>query len=107
MLRVLDGQPLTYPVAVGFCACAHDLALRPTVEAFLFASIASAVSAASRLGAIGQTDAQRVLALLSVRLPTDATAAMAADRDDLGSASIRADIFTFQHETLYSRIFRT
>lgn len=99
--------PLAYPVAVGACAAAHDLPLLPTVEAFLFAAIGNSVSAATRLGAIGQTDAQRVLAHFAERIPASAAEAIVAGRDGLGSATLRADIFGFHHEALYSRVFRT
>ncbi len=107
LIAPLAARPLAYPVAIGVCAAAHALPLAATIEAFQFAAVSAALSAAARLSAIGQTDAQRVLAGLAPRLAAATHAALAADRDDLGSATIRAEIFSFHHETLYSRVFRT
>jgi urease accessory protein len=104
---VLASEPLAYPVAVALAAAAHDLPLLPTLEAYLLAVLSNLVSAASRLGAVGQTDAQRTLARLAPLLPRAARLAAAADRDEIGGATLRAELFAFHHETLYSRLFRT
>ena len=106
-LAALAFEPLAYPVAVALAAAAHDLPLRPTLEAFLLAALSNLVSAATRLGAIGQTDAQRLLARLAPLLPPAARLAAVADRGEIGSATLRAELFAFHHETLYSRLFRT
>ena len=100
-------EPLAYPVAVALAAAAHELPLLPTLEAFLLAALSNLVSAASRLGAVGQTDAQRVLARLAPVLPASARLAAASERGEIGGATLRAELFAFHHETLYSRLFRT
>jgi urease accessory protein len=106
-LAALAGEPLAYPVAVALAAAAHELPLLPTLEAFQLAALSSLVSAATRLGAVGQTDAQRVLARLAPLLPPAARLAAASQRGDIGAAALRAELFAFHHETLYSRLFRT
>jgi len=106
-LATIGARPLAYPVAVGAAAAAHALPLAPTMEAFVFAMLANAISAATRLGAIGQTDAQRLLADFGRRVLAVVPAALSASLEDLGSATVRADIFTFLHETQYTRLFRT
>jgi urease accessory protein len=106
-LTALSPEPLAYPVAVALAAAAHDLPLPPTLEAFLLAVLSNLVSAATRLGAVGQTDAQRTLARLAPLLPPAARRAAAADRGEIGGAALRAELFAFHHETLYSRLFRT
>jgi urease accessory protein len=106
-LAAIGARPIAYPVAVAAAAAAHGLPLVPTLEAFVFAALSNAVGAATRLGAIGQTDAQRILAGLLGRVPPVVQAALPASLDDLGSATVRADIFTFLHETQYTRLFRT
>jgi urease accessory protein len=69
--------------------------------------VANLVSAAARLGAIGQTDGQRVLSglLPSVRaLGEEASMAVLAD---ISSAAMRSDIASMKHEIQYSRVFRS
>jgi urease accessory protein len=100
-------EPIAYPIAVALAAAGHDLALRPSLEAFILAFAANMVSAAVRLGPIGQTDGQRILAALlqdTRRVVVDATA---ATLDDLGGCAWRSDIAAMKHETQYSRLFRS
>jgi urease accessory protein len=56
---------------------------------------------------LGQTDSQRVLAGLEPAVARVADRALAASLDDLGSATIRADLASMRHETQYTRLFRT
>jgi urease accessory protein len=106
-IATIGARALAYPVAVAAAAAVHGLPLVPSMEAFVFAMIGNAISAATRLGAVGQTDAQRMLAQFGQRVPVLVQEAVAASLDDLGSATVRADIFTFLHETQYTRLFRT
>jgi urease accessory protein len=100
-------DPLAYPVAVGAAAAGHQLDLGLSLQAFVLSLVANFVSAAVRLGAIGQTDGQKTLAgiLLDVRrLAEEATGAVL---DDLGACAFRSDIAAMRHETQYSRLFRS
>jgi urease accessory protein len=105
-LDAFDGET-AYPVALGAAAGAHDLPLAATLEHFLLAFTANLVSAAVRLGPIGQTDGQRVTAGALPAIQETARFALHSTLDDLGSATIRADLFSMQHETQYSRLFRS
>ena len=107
LLEELSSGPLAYPIAVAIAASGHGVSLLPTLEAFLLSMLASAISAAMRLGALGQTHAQRILARFVRRIPEVAGDAAGCGRDDVGSATLRADIFSFLHEVQYSRLFRT
>jgi urease accessory protein len=100
-----DGVP--FPVAVGVAAAGHALDLADTLEAFVLGGVANLVSAAVRLGIVGQTDGQRVTAALLGRVRAVALFAQTADRDDLGGCAFRSDLAAIQHETLYSRLFRS
>src|SRR5581483_4163329 len=99
--------PLVYPVAVGVVAAMHGVPLAPTLHAFLHALVSNWISAASRLIPLGQTDSQRVLAALESAVAETARRAIAAKRDDLGSATFRADLAGLHHETQYTRLFRS
>jgi urease accessory protein len=100
-------DPLAYPVAVGAAAAGHALDLGLSLQAFVLSLIANLVSAAVRLGAIGQTDGQKTLAGILLDVRRLAEAARVAGLDDLGSCAFRSDIAAMRHETQYSRLFRS
>jgi urease accessory protein len=100
-------DPIAYPVVVGAAAAGHQLALGLSLQAFVLSLIANLVSAAVRLGAIGQTDGQRTLAGLLLEVRRLASEASSAGLDDLGSCAFRSDIAAIRHETQYSRLFRS
>jgi urease accessory protein len=109
-LRRLDEAPdrrIAYPIAVAAAASGHGLALDPSLEAFVLAQAANLVSAALRLGPIGQSDGQKILAALLPRIRALARAARGASLADLGGAAFRSDIAAMRHETQYSRLFRS
>jgi urease accessory protein len=101
-----DGR-IAYPVAVAAAAASHGLALDASLEAFVLAQAANLVSAALRLGAIGQTDGQKILAGLLPRIRLLADEAQTASLADLGGCAFRSDIAAMRHETQYSRLFRS
>jgi urease accessory protein len=104
--RATEGR-IAYPVAVAAAASGHDMPLRASLEAFALAQAANLVSAALRLGPIGQTDGQRILAALLPAIRTLARWAQGANLADLGGAAFRSDIAAMRHESQYSRLFRT
>jgi len=94
-------------VAVGAAARAHGFDLAPTLLAYATAFATNIVSAAIRLGIVGQFDGQRVLAALMPRLRESAGSAMLATVDDLGNATFAADLASILHETQTVRLFRS
>jgi urease accessory protein len=106
MIAQCDGA-IVYPVAVGVVGAAHAIPLAPTMHAFLHALASNWISAGARLIPLGQTDSQRVLALLEPVVVATASRALKAAFDDLGSATFRADLATLRHETQYTRLFRS
>jgi urease accessory protein len=101
------GGPIVYPVAVGLVGAAHEIPLAPTMHAFLHALTSNWISSGARLIPLGQTDSQRVLALLEPAVVATAGRALDASLDDLGSATFRADLASMRHETQYTRLFRS
>ena len=109
-LRRLDRAPdgrIAYPVALAAAASGHGLPLAASLEAFVLAQVANLVSAALRLGPIGQTDGQKVLAALVPRVLALAGEAQTATLADLGGCAFRSDVGAMRHETQYSRLFRS
>ena len=101
------GGPIVYPVAVGLVSAAHEIPLALTMHAFLHALASNWISSGARLVPLGQTDSQRVLALLEPTVVSTAQRAQQASLDDLGSATFRADLAGMRHETQYTRLFRS
>ncbi len=101
-----DG-PLAYPVAVAVACAGHGIALIPALHAFLHGVASNLVSAGVRLIPLGQTDGQRVLAALEAPIAQTAERALVTTIDDIGTATLRADIAGMRHETQYTRLFRS
>lgn len=98
---------VAYPVAVGMSAAVHGIALDATLQAYAFAFTGNLTSAAIRLGIIGQTAAQMIIAALAPLLHKATLIAEHGTLDDIGSATFSADLCSLEHETQYSRLFRS
>ncbi|MBN8920246.1 MAG: urease accessory protein UreF [Rhizobiales bacterium] len=103
---IYDGA-IAYPVAVAIASAGHGIPLRPALGAYLHAVVANLVSAGVRLIPLGQTAGQRALAALMPVIANVAIRALDTPLDDIGSATIRADIASMRHETQYTRLFRS
>ena len=101
------GPRLALPVAVGHLAGVHGIDLQATLAVFLQAFVSNQIQAALRLMKIGQQSGVIILARLQQGILATARQAGNSNLDDLGSASITADIAAMQHETLENRIFRS
>ena len=106
-LRGVAPGPVGYPVAVGVTTAGHGIALVESLEAFGLGFVQNLVSAAVRLGVVGQTDGQRVIAALLPAVRELAAFAETASLDDLGGCAFRSDLASLQHETQYTRLFRS
>lgn len=98
---------VAYPVAVAVASAGHNLPLAACLQAYGLAFVANLVSAAVRLGIVGQTDGQRITAGLVPALHKAAAGAESTTLDDLGGCTMRSDIASLRHETQYSRLFRS
>ncbi len=106
-LAFVPTDAIAFPVAVGVVAAGHGIPARPTVHGYLQAFAANLISASLRLIAVGQTEGQCVLAGLETVIAAVADDALAATLDDIGGATVRADIASMRHETQYTRLFRS
>jgi len=101
------GELSAYPIAVGAVSGGHGIAGETALAAYLHAVASNLVSVAIRCGVIGQRDGVATLAGLEARILALAAAAARSTLDDLGSATVRADIASLKHETLTTRLFRS
>lgn len=101
-----DGS-LIYPVAVGAAARLQALDEDLTATLFLHATVGNLASAAQRLMALGQTEAQGIVAALAPLCQRVAVGTRGATLDDLYGSAFLSDIASMQHETQQPRIFRT
>ncbi len=98
---------LAYPVAVGAAVAAHGVPASVALSAYLHSLAANLVSAGIRLIPLGQTDGQRAIAALEPIVLAATEAALTRPRDDMGSAAPVIDWASTQHETQYTRLFRS
>ena len=98
---------VAYPIAVAVAATGHKLSLDATLRMFCLSFVSNIVSAAIRLGIIGQTDGQRVIASLLPAIHDTAHACASKDIDVLGSSAFRSDLASLRHDTQYTRLFRS
>jgi urease accessory protein len=96
-----------YPIAVGAVAASHGVGGDKAIAAYLHAVLSQGVSAAIRLGVCGQKDGVSVIARLEETVVATAERAALSTLDDLGAATVNADIAILRHETQRVRLFRS
>lgn len=100
-------QPSALFVAVGAAAGFAGIDLRQSLIAYLHSVVSTQVQAAIRLSILGQTAAAQILANLEPGLSTLAETSQSSTTNDLGSATIGAEIMAMNHEHLQGRMFRS
>jgi urease accessory protein len=96
-----------YPAAVGAALARAGIPLADALVGYLQAMAANLVSAGLRLGIVGQSDGQRILAALEPSVIAAATAAITRDPADFGAATFAVDLASMAHEIQYTRLFRS
>jgi urease accessory protein len=106
VLNKID-RPISYAVAVGIAAGAAGIPLQSALLVYLQAFSANLISAGVRLVPLGQTAGQKVQAALQEPIIAAADAGLTRSLDDLGVATPMVDWASAQHETQYTRLFRS
>jgi urease accessory protein len=99
--------PPTYPVAYALAVSPTHARVRDCLLAFAFGWAENMVQAAIKSVPLGQSAGQRILARLSRDIPAVVEAAMALSDDERQAFSPMLAILSSQHETQYSRLFRS
>jgi urease accessory protein len=103
----LGGGPVCYPATVGAVTGCAAIPLGCVLTAYLQAMAANLVSAGLRLGMVGQTNGQRILAALEPGVGTAVASALTRDPSAFGGATFAVDLVSMAHETQYTRLFRS
>ena len=101
------GEGVCHPAAAGAVTARANIPLGCAMNAYLQTMAANLVSAGLRLGIIGQTDGQRILAALEPVIVSTSAAALTRDPECFGTASFAVELASMAHETQYTRLFRS
>lgn len=96
-----------YPVAVGAAAAIAEIPRDLAMTAYLHAFAANLVSAGVRLVPLGQSDGLAALAALESPVCKAARDALSRDLDHIGTTTVMVDWTSMQHETQYTRLYRS
>jgi urease accessory protein len=97
----------SYPVAFAIAAASGAAAARQIALAFAFGWAENMMQSAIKAVPLGQGAGQRILARLAADIPAAVDHALALDDDRRQSFSPMLAILSAQHETQYSRLFRS
>src|SRR5271168_5333717 len=86
------GEGVCYAAAVGAAMAQADIPLDCALLGYLQALASNLVSAGLRLGIIGQTDGQRILAALEPSIAAAVSGALTRDRTSFGSATFAVEL---------------
>lgn len=97
----------TYPVAFAAAAARTTATPRETALTYAFSWSENMVQAAIKAVPLGQSSGQRILARLAADIPAAVDHAIALDDGTRQSFTPMLAILSAQHETQYSRLFRS
>jgi len=101
------GEGVCHPAAAGAATGRAGIPLDCALTAYLQAMAANLVSAGLRLGIVGQTHGQRILAALEPVVAAAVACALTRDPAAFGGATLAIELASMAHETQYSRLFRS
>lgn len=96
-----------YPVVFACAASSTQASVRDCLMSFAFGWAENMTQAAVRAVPLGQTDGQRILANLTDQIPVAVDHAMRLQDSERQAFSPMLAILSSQHETQYSRLFRS
>jgi urease accessory protein len=97
----------TWPVAFALAGVRSGAALREVLLAFAFGWAENMVAAAVKTVPLGQSAGQRILGALVGEIPAAAQHAMQSSNDARQAFTPMLALLSAQHETQYSRLFRS
>lgn len=97
----------SFPAAFAFAARHWKIEPEAALQAYLWAWLENQVMAAVKAVPLGQTDGQRMLLALGERISALLPKIASMKDDDIGNFAPGLAMLSSQHETQYSRLFRS
>jgi urease accessory protein len=100
-------RPYNYAIAFGVAAQFWQIDRQATIAAYLHSWVTNQLGAGIKLIPLGQTAGQQILWQLQGKIDLLAQTIPTLADDDLSACSWGLSLASMQHETLYSRLFRS
>jgi len=97
----------SFPAAFAYASAKWKIEPEAALQAYLWAWIENQVMAAVKSIPLGQTDGQRILLSLGNRIEELVKRSMRMKDDEIGNFAPNLALLSAQHETQYSRLFRS
>jgi urease accessory protein len=101
------GNPCNYAIAFGIAAAHWDINIKAALLGYLHSWATNLITAGVKLIPLGQTTGQQLLLNLQGLLNTAMEEAIALEDDNLSCCSWGLSLASMQHETQYTRLFRS
>ncbi len=88
-------------------ACEWQVPEEQAANGFVWSWLDNQIAAAIKLVPLGQTDGQRVLSAILPKIPLIVSVGLALPEEEIGASLPMLAILSSQHETQYSRLFRS
>ncbi len=105
--NIINTQYVTYATAFSLAAFNWQLSKNDCCTGYVWAWCENQVNAAIKLIPLGQTAGQRMVSSLIKEIPDLIETGMQLDDDEIGSTAVGLGIASANHETQYSRLFRS
>ena len=106
-VEVCAALPPTYPLAFALAASGTQARVEDVLLAYAFGWAENMTQAAIKAIPLGQSAGQRILARLASEIPAAVAHAMSLGDDERQAFCPMLAILSAQHETQYSRLFRS
>ena len=103
----LEMEEVSFPAAFAHAAASWNIEPEAALTAYLWSWAENQVIAAIKAVPLGQTDGQRMLLYLGRRIEETVGQASAIKDEDMGNFAPGLAVLSSQHETQYSRLFRS
>lgn len=101
------GEPLSFTTMFALAAVRWNIDMSQAATGLVWSWMENQVAAAIKLVPLGQTDGQRLIGELLQEIPALVTQSSQLKDDEIGSSLPMLAILSAQHETQYSRLFRS
>ena len=106
-LRQQADQGLSFVTLFSLAACRWEIPCEQAANGFIWSWLENQIAAGIKLIPLGQTDGQKVMVQLLPEIPGIVSQGLRLDEQDIGASLPMLAILSAQHETQYSRLFRS